>query len=224
MWTLFWQFQYVCRWTDRQIKILPVGRPIDRNFKIAKIGFNPRFLKISFSQNYRRNLTNHSLVLAISSPKFHICLVIPNKLTITANKWPKGSQIVHLSTMYHLSWRISHWGRWSLFFDQPKNHKFVKDIEYLLLAKFHQFRFSYSRRIVEMPEPNWSGRPYWFSGRPEKHKLGGWCWAFASCQVSSNYVSAVVEKKLKNSLANQRPEQSSWFFDRPKKHKLSRGC
>ena len=80
----------------------------------------------------------------------------------------------------------------------PKNTNLVEHIEILLPVKFLPIRFSGFRGEVKNVSANQRpGRPSWFSDRPEKHKLGRAHWDIASCQVSSNSESVVLEKKSK---------------------------
>ena len=55
----------------------------------------------------------------------------------------------------------------------PKNTNLVEDIEILLPVKFHLIPLSGFRGEVENISANHRpGRPFCFSDRPEKHKLG----------------------------------------------------
>ena len=55
----------------------------------------------------------------------------------------------------------------------PKNTNLVEDVEILLPVKFRLIPFSGFRGEVENVSANQRpGRPFCFSNRPEKHKLG----------------------------------------------------
>ena len=58
-----------------------------------------------------------------------------------ANKGPKGTHIVHLSTMCHICWQIGQ-GSHPGFLIGLKNTNLVEDVEILLPIKFRQIQFS----------------------------------------------------------------------------------
>ena len=102
-------------------------------------------------------------------------------LDASTNKRPKGSHIVHLSTMCHLFDRTTR----TAIFVWPENTNLVyKNIEILLSVKFRWILYSGFRGEVENVSANqrpW--RPSCFFNRPEKHKLGRGRCDLASCHV-----------------------------------------
>ena len=80
----------------------------------------------------------------------------------------------------------------------PKNTNLVEDVKILLPVKFCWIPFSGFRGEVENVSANQrSGRPSYFSDRPEKHKLGRGRWDLASCQVLLNSVQRVQRRSRK---------------------------
>ena len=79
-----------------------------------------------------------------------------------------------------------------------KNTSFVDGIEILLPVRFHWILFSGFRGEVQNVWANQrSGRPSCFSDQPEKHKVGRWCWDFASFKVSLNSVQRFPRRSQK---------------------------
>ena len=104
-----------------------------------------------------------------------------------------------------------------------KNTNLVEDVEILLPVKLRWIPFSGFRGEVENVSANQRPRrPFCFSDRPEKHKLGRGHWDLVSYQVSLNSVQQFQRRSRKVS-ANQRPGRPSCFSDLPEKHKLGRG-
>ena len=80
----------------------------------------------------------------------------------------------------------------------PKNTNLAEDIEILLPVKFHWIPFSGYRGEVESVSANQTpGRPYCFSDRPEKHKVGRGLYDLASCQVLLNSVQRFQRRSPK---------------------------
>ena len=113
------------------------------------------------------------------------------------NKRPKGSHIVHLSTMCHLFDGLARAA--ILFFSiGPENTNLVEDVEILLPVKFRWIPFSDFRGEVENVSANQRpGPPSCFSDRPEKHKVGRGHWDLASCQVPLNSVQRFQRRSRK---------------------------
>ena len=79
-----------------------------------------------------------------------------------------------------------------------KNTNVVEGIEILLPVKFRWIQFSGFFREVENVSANQRpGRPFCFSDRPEKHKLGRGLWDLASYQVSLNSVQRFLQRSRK---------------------------
>ena len=94
----------------------------------------------------------------------------------------------------------------------PKNTNLVEDVEILLLVKFRWIPFSRFRGKVKNVSTN--QRPGWpscFSDRPEKHKLGRWCWDLASCQVSWNSVQW-FQRRSQNCVSQSKARSAILFF------------
>ena len=80
----------------------------------------------------------------------------------------------------------------------PKNTNLVGGVEILLPVKFRWILFSGFRGEVENVSANQRpGRPFCFSDRPEKHKLGRGLWDLASYQVSLNSVQRFQRRSRK---------------------------
>ena len=93
-----------------------------------------------------------------------------------------------------------------------KNTNVVEDTESLLPVKFRWIPFSGFRGEVENVSANQRpGRPFCFSDRPKKHKLGKGRWDLASYQVSSNSFHS-FRGEVENVSANQRPGRPFCFF------------
>ena len=85
-----------------------------------------------------------------------------------------------------------------VFLIGPKNTNLVEGVEILLPVKFRWISFSGFRGEVENVSANQRlGRPFCFSDRPEKHKLGRGRWDLASCQVSLNSVHRLQRRSRK---------------------------
>ena len=83
----------------------------------------------------------------------------------------------------------------SFFLMELKNSNLVEGIKILLPVKFHWILFRGFFREVENVSANQRrGRPFCFSDRPEKHKLGRGRWDLASYQVLSNSVQRFPTK------------------------------
>ena len=80
----------------------------------------------------------------------------------------------------------------------PKNTNLVEGVKILLPVKFRWILFSGFREEVENVSANQRpGRPFCFSDRLEKHKLGRGRWDLASCQVSLNSVQRFQRRSRK---------------------------
>ena len=85
-----------------------------------------------------------------------------------------------------------------VFSISPKNTNLVEGLEILLPIKFRWIPFSGFRGEVKNVSANQRpGRPFCFSDRPEKHKLGRRRWDLASCQVSLNSVQRLQRRSWK---------------------------
>ena len=69
-----------------------------------------------------------------------------------------------------------------------KNTNLVEDIKLLLPVKFCWFPFSSVREVENVTANQRPERPFYFSGRSEKNKLGKWTWNLSACQDSLNSV------------------------------------
>ena len=97
----------------------------------------------------------------------------------------------------------------------PKNTNLVEDVDILLPIKFRWIPFSGFRGEVENVSANHRpGRPFCFSDRPKKQKLGRGRWDLASCKVSLNSVRW-FQRKSPKFLANQTSGRPFCFYDRP---------
>ena len=106
----------------------------------------------------------------------------------------------------------------------PKNTNLVEDTEILLPVKFHWIPFSGFRGEVENISANQTpGRPYDYSDRPEKKKLGRERWDLASWQVSLNSVQRFQRRSRKCLSQSEARAAFLFFFDRLEKNKLGRG-
>ena len=106
----------------------------------------------------------------------------------------------------------------------PKNTNLVEEVEILLPVKFRWIPFSGFRGEVENVSANQRpGRPFCFSDRPEKHKLGRGHWDLASCQVSLNSVQRFQRRSRKCLSQSEGQDGHLVFPIGPKKHKLGRG-
>ena len=104
-----------------------------------------------------------------------------------------------------------------------KNINLVEGIENLLPVKFCWIPFSGFRGEVENVSANQrQGRPFCFSDRPEKHKLGRGRLDLDSCQVSLNSIE-LFQRRSRKYLSQSEARRPSCFSDRPEKHKLGRG-
>ena len=93
-----------------------------------------------------------------------------------------------------------------------KNTNLVEGVEILLPIKFRWIPFSGFRGEVENVSANQRpGRPFCFSDRPEKHKLGRGCWYLASCQVSLNSVQR-FQKRRRKCLSRSEARAAILFF------------
>ena len=80
----------------------------------------------------------------------------------------------------------------------PKNTNLVEVVEILHPVKFRWIPLSSFRGEVENVSANQRpGRPFCFSDRPEKHKLGRGRWDLASCQVALNSVQRFQRRSRK---------------------------
>ena len=105
----------------------------------------------------------------------------------------------------------------------PKNTNLVEGIEILITVKFRWIPFSGFRGEVENVSANQRpGRPFCFSDRPKKHKLGRGHWDLDYCQVSLNSIQRFQRRSWKY-LSQSEARRPSCFSDRPEKHKLGRG-
>ena len=85
-----------------------------------------------------------------------------------------------------------------VFLISPKNTNLVEGVEILLPIKFRWIPISGFRGEVENVSANQRpGRPFSFSDRPQKHKLGRRRWDLASCQVSLNSVQRLQRRSWK---------------------------
>ena len=99
-----------------------------------------------------------------------------------------------------------------VFLIGPKNTNLVEGFEILLPIKFCWIPFSGVRGEVENVSANQRpGRPSCFSDRPEKHKLGRWCWDLASCQVSFNSVHQ-FQRRSRKCLGQSEARAAILFF------------
>ena len=91
-------------------------------------------------------------------------------------------------------WRICKGGHFLLI--SAKNINMVGDIQILLLVKFHWIPFrSFRGEVENVSAHQRPERPFCFSDRAEKHKLGGGRWDLASYQILVEIRSAVSEEK-----------------------------
>ena len=106
-----------------------------------------------------------------------------------------------ISQVEHFCWLIG-----------PINTNLVEDNEILLPVKFHWIPLSGFRREVENVSANQRpGRPFCFSHRPEKHKLGIGRWDLASCQVSLNSIQRFQRRSQKR-LSQSEARAAILFF------------
>ena len=103
-----------------------------------------------------------------------------------------------------------------------KNTNLVEGVEILLPIKFCWILFSGFREVENVSANQRPGRPFDFSDRPEKHKLGRGRWDLASYQVSLNSVQQ-FQRRSRKCLSQSEARRQSCFSDRPEKHKLGRG-
>ena len=108
--------------------------------------------------------------------------------------------------------------RVAILFFGPKNTNLVEDVEILLPIKFRWVRFSGFRGEVENVSANqMSGRPFCFSDRPEKHKLGRGRCDLAPCQISWNSVQQ-FQRRSRKCLSQSEVRVAIFFFrSAPKK-------
>ena len=93
-----------------------------------------------------------------------------------------------------------------------KNTNMVEGIESLLPVKFHWIPFSGFRGEVENVSANQRmGRPFCFSDRPKKHKLGRGRWDLASYQVSLNSVQR-FQRRSRKCLSQSEARAAILFF------------
>ena len=96
----------------------------------------------------------------------------------------------------------------------PKNTNLVQDVEILFLINI-RISFSGFRGEVENVSANQRpGRPFCFSGRPEKHKLGRGRWNLTSYQVSFNFVQQ-FQRRSRKSLSKSEARAAILFFPSP---------
>ena len=94
----------------------------------------------------------------------------------------------------------------------PKNTNLVEDVEILLPIKFRWIPFSGFRGEVENDSANQrAGRPFCFSDRPEKHKLGIGVWDLASYLVSLNSVQR-FQRRSRKCLSQSEARAAILFF------------
>ena len=93
-----------------------------------------------------------------------------------------------------------------------KNTNLVEGVEILLPIKFCWILFSGFRGKVENVSANQRpGRPFGFSDRPEKYKLGRGRWDLASYKVSLNSVQR-FQRKSRKCLSQSEARAAIWFF------------
>ena len=110
------------------------------------------------------------------------------------------------------------------FWSAKKNTNCVEDVEILLPDKFRWIPFSGFREEVENVSANQRpGRPFSFSDRPEKPKLGRRHWYLLSCQVLLNSVKR-FQRRSRTCLSESEAEAAILFFRSSQKHKLGRRC
>ena len=112
-------------------------------------------------------------------------------------------------------------GRQSCFPIGFKNTNLVEGIKLLLLVKFCWISFSSFREVENVTADQRPGRPFCFSGRPEKHKLWRWPRNLSAYQVLLNSVQR-FQRRSRKCLSQSEAGWPSCFSDRHKKHKLCR--
>ena len=99
-----------------------------------------------------------------------------------------------------------------VFSISPKNTNLVEGVEILLPIKFRWIPFSGFRGEVENVSANQRpGRPFCYSDRPEKHKLGRGRWDLASYQVSVNSVQW-FQRRSRKCLSQSEARAAILFF------------
>ena len=100
-----------------------------------------------------------------------------------------------------------------LFFrSAKKKQNMLKGVEILLPIKFPWIPFSGLKGEVENVSANQRpGRPFCFSDRPKKHKLGRGRWDLASCKVSLNSVQQ-FQRRSQKCLSQSEARAAILFF------------
>ena len=104
-------------------------------------------------------------------------------------------------------------GRPSCFSDWPgKTQTWLRTLRSCFLSSFFEFRSAFSEEKSKMSQPiRGLGRPFCFSDRPEKHKLGRGHWDLASCQVSLNSVQW-FQRRSRKCLSQSEARAAILFF------------
>ena len=131
----------------------------------------------------------------------HFCLLIGPKNTNSEESCFLSSFVEFLSAVLEklkMSKPIRGQGGHLVFLIGPKNTNLVEDVEILLPVKFCWIPFSGFRGKIDYVSANQrTGRPSFFTDRPEKHKLGRGGWDLASYEVLLNSIQRFQRRSRK---------------------------
>ena len=99
-----------------------------------------------------------------------------------------------------------------VFSISPKNTNLIEGVEILLPIKFRWIPFcGFSGEVENVSANQRPGRPFCYSDRPEKHKLGRGRWDLASYQVSVNSVQW-FQRRSRKCLSQSEARSAILFF------------